>query len=61
MGGGQVKNGEPNRPKHHKWTPEITGTIDKDKGMIETYDHGVLTAVGRVGQRGEGSREQESP
>ena len=61
MGGGQVKNGEPNKPKHQKRTQEITGTFDKDKCMIETYDHGVLTVVGRVGQRGEGSREQESP
>ena len=23
------------RPKHRKWTPEITGMIDKDKFMIE--------------------------
>ena len=23
------------RPKHHKWTPEITGMIDKYKYMIE--------------------------
>ena len=24
------------KPKHCKWTPEITGTIDKDKCMIES-------------------------
>ena len=23
------------RPTHRKWTPEITGTIDMDKCMIE--------------------------
>ena len=44
MGGGQVKDGELNqlKPKHRKWTPEITGTIDRDKynrTVIGPYDH----------------------
>ena len=49
MGGGQVKDGEPNKPKHRKWTPEITGTIDRDKydeTVIDPYDNGVLTSLG---------------
>ena len=61
MGGGQGRMVNQIKPKHHKWTPEITGMIDKDKCMIEPYDHGVLTVVGRVGQRAEDSREQGSP
>ena len=35
MGGGQRRGGEPNKPKHRKWTLEITGTIDKDTCMTE--------------------------
>ena len=45
MGGGQVKDCEPNKPKR---TPEITGTIDRDKynrTVINPYEHGVLTSI----------------
>ena len=48
MGGGQVKDGEPNKTKHRKWTPEITGTIDRDKynrNVIDPYDHEPLQGV----------------
>ena len=41
MGGGQGKDGEPNKPKYRKWTPESTGTIDRDKynrTVIGPYD-----------------------
>ena len=34
------------KPKHRKWTPEITGMIDRDKydkTVIGPYEHGVLT------------------
>ena len=36
------------KPKHRKWTPEITGMIDRDKydeTVIGPYEHGVLTDV----------------
>ena len=36
------------KPKHRKWTPEITGTIDRDKYdkiVIGSYEHGVLTPL----------------
>ena len=42
MGGGQVKDGEPNK---RKWTAEITRTIDTDeydKTGVGPYEHAVL-------------------
>ena len=50
IGGGQVKDGEPNKPKHRKWTPEITGMIDRDKydkTVMGPYEHGPLHQVYR--------------
>ena len=32
--------------KYRKWTPEIIGTIDRDKYVIDPYGHGVLTISG---------------
>ena len=46
----KLRNGEPNKPKHRKWTLEITGTIDRDKydrTVIDPYGHGVLTCWGQ--------------
>ena len=43
---GQSKDGGPNRPKYCKWTPEITGMIDRDKydkTVMGPCEHGVLT------------------
>ena len=37
MGGGQIKDGEPNKTQTSQWTPEITGKIDRDK-----YDRTVM-------------------
>ena len=37
------------KPQHRKWTPEITGTIDRDKygeTVIDLYEHGVLISLG---------------
>ena len=37
------------KPKHRKWTPEITGIIGRDKydrTVIGPYGHGVLTIMG---------------
>ena len=34
------------KPKHRKWTPKITGMVDRDKydkTVIGPYEHGVLT------------------
>ena len=39
------------KPKHRKWTPEITETIDRDKydkTVIGPYEHGVLEGLGDV-------------
>ena len=30
-----VKGSEPNKTQYCKWTPDITGTIDRDEYMIE--------------------------
>ena len=38
-----------NKTRHRKWTPEITGTIDRDKYdklVIDPYEHGILTPLG---------------
>ena len=40
------------KPKHRKWTPEITGTIDRDKSnrtVIGPYDHTSLQIHERYG------------
>ena len=36
------QDGEPNKPKHRKWTPEITGMVDRDKynrTVVGPHDH----------------------
>ena len=54
MGGGQVKDGEPNKTQtlqmDSKDTPKITGTIDSDKyngTVIGPYDHEPLQPPSR--------------
>ena len=39
------------RPQHRKWTPEVIGTIDRDKydgTVIDPYDHEPLYIVWRT-------------
>ena len=48
MGSGQGKDDEPNKPKDRKWTPGVTGTIDRDRynrNIIDPYDYEPLQVL----------------
>ena len=44
MGSGQVKDGGPNKTQTSQWTPEITGTIDRER-ETSVFFHGYRYAL----------------